>query len=144
VPSAVLDTNVIVSAVISERGAPRRILEAWRNERFTVVTAPILIAEVGRALRYDRVRVRYGVTDEDIRATVALLWTQSALVDDPTAVVSLTGDPDDDVLVACARAGEVDFLVSGDNRVRALGTVDKTRVVSPAQFLSEIGLGPAS
>ena len=61
----VLDTNVIVSALISPRGAPAEIFSAWQRGRFTYVTSPPLLDELARALSYPRVRKFLTWTDEE-------------------------------------------------------------------------------
>jgi len=48
---AVVDVNVIVSALLSSRGAPRRVLEAWRDGAFSMAISEGMIAEVVEKLR---------------------------------------------------------------------------------------------
>lgn len=68
---AVVDTNTIVSAVISPKGLPGRIYQAWLKGKFSLVTSPPVIAETTRVLNYARIRSRYRLEDEDIRTVVA-------------------------------------------------------------------------
>ncbi len=42
----VADTNVLVSGIVSERGAPHQIIEAWRRREFTLLTSALIIAAV--------------------------------------------------------------------------------------------------
>lgn len=46
----VIDTNVLVSALLSKKGTPARILDAWRQRKFLVITSEEAILEVGRVL----------------------------------------------------------------------------------------------
>jgi uncharacterized protein len=131
---AVVDTNVIVSSVISDRGSPRRVLEAWRDGRFVLVSCRQQIQEVARALRYDRIRVRYRLGDDDIRAVLALLWTQAEIAADPAEGPRITIDPDDDVLLAlCVNAG-AQYLVTGDRPLLSLGRHGRAAIISPREF----------
>ena len=52
----VLDSNVLLSALISPHGAPHRIHEAWRGRRFELVTCPTQLDEIRRASSYPRLR----------------------------------------------------------------------------------------
>jgi putative PIN family toxin of toxin-antitoxin system len=138
VAKVVLDTNVVVSAVISTKGAPRQILQAWYDQRFDLVTAPALIAELARALRYDRVMRRYRISEEDIRSTLALLWTQAEVISDPETVEDITSDRADNVVLAVCRQAQADLLVTGDRRLLELADHYSTRVISPRDFLGTL------
>jgi predicted nucleic acid-binding protein len=49
-------------------------------------------------------------------------------------------DPDDDVFLECAVEANADYLVSGDEQhVQAVGEYRGVAIVSPRQFLDEIG-----
>jgi predicted nucleic acid-binding protein len=51
----------------------------------------------------------------------------------------VTQDPDDDYLVALAAAAESDVLVSGDHHLTDLKRVGDMRIVTPREFLDELG-----
>ncbi len=53
---AVLDPNVLISAVISPAGAPREILTAWTLGRFDLVVSPTLLGELRDVLARPRFR----------------------------------------------------------------------------------------
>jgi putative PIN family toxin of toxin-antitoxin system len=46
----VLDTNVIVSGLLSSSGPLAEIINLWKAERFEVVTSPLLLSELEHAL----------------------------------------------------------------------------------------------
>jgi len=133
-----LDTNVIVSSVISQRGAPREVLLAWQAGSFELVTSPALIAEVARALRYRRIMERYSLSETDVRAVVTLLWTQGRVIEDPERVEPLTGDPADDLVLAVSRDGQAEFPVTGDRILLDLGEHWNARVVTPRTFVEAL------
>ena len=54
----------------------------------------------------------------------------------PPDIVSISGDPEDDAVLATARLGEADFLVTGDAGLLALGVYESTRIVMPRAFLN--------
>ncbi len=134
----ILDTNVIVSAVISDKGAPRRIYEAWREGRFNLVTAPVLIVEVDGVLRRPKIQQRYRLTDIDIASQLLLLSTQAYQIPDPDldSVEPIVGDPADNMFLACCLSSQPDFLVTGDQELVSLGQHGATQIVSPGEFLT--------
>lgn len=115
---AVLDVNVHVSALLSQRGAPAGILRAWRDSRFELIVSGLVLDELARALAYPKVRRR--VSADDAAAYVSLLERTATIgVDAPGGTRFRSADPDDDYLIALA-ARERALLVSGDAHVLAL------------------------
>jgi predicted nucleic acid-binding protein len=66
---AVLDTNVVASAVLIRRGNERRILDAWRRGAFDLVISPPLLEELGRVLSSPRIRNARWMTDTEVVAS---------------------------------------------------------------------------
>ncbi|MGH6885092.1 MAG: putative toxin-antitoxin system toxin component, PIN family [Geminicoccales bacterium] len=132
----VLDSNVFISALISAGGAPHAIHRAWRERRFLLVTSAAQIAELRRASRYPKLRAI--VPARDFGALLNRL--HGALVLRRLPRVELSADPDDDYLLAMAKAGGADFLVTGDAKhLLRLGKLGRTKIVAPAAFLRAIG-----
>ena len=128
---AVLDTNLFLSALLSENGPPALIVEAWRAERFDLVTSREQIAEVKRAAQYEKVRVfvsraAVGRLVNSLRAAQVLLARLPQAGDSP--------DPGDDYLLAMATAADADYLVTGDKALLSMKRVAKTRIITPRRF----------
>lgn len=135
---AVLDPNVLISGLISSRGAPRRLLDAWYDGAIELVVCPMLLGELLGALSRPRI-ARYVHGAESDRLVAAI--TRNALgVSDPGDIPQVCADPNDDYLFALARqAGAV--LVSGDNRVLEV-TDAGVRVLRVAAVLEIVQEGP--
>jgi putative PIN family toxin of toxin-antitoxin system len=128
---AVLDPNVLVSAVLAPGGAPARALRAWLEGAYELVVSPLLLAELERALAYPKVRAR--VTREEAVELVDLLRRHGDFVDDPPESFRVRSpDPGDDYLIALAAASGA-LLVSGDRHL--LGLADELPVCSPSAFV---------
>ena len=128
---AVLDPNVIVSALLSPNAPPARTLQAWQEGRFELVVSPLLINEVERALAYPKLRKR--VTPDEAARLVEWLRGAAELAEDPPTPASISSrDPGDDYLLALAES-ERAALVSGDEHLLVLA--GKAPVFSPAEFL---------
>jgi putative PIN family toxin of toxin-antitoxin system len=106
------------------------------REDVVLVTAPELLQELDRVLRYPRLQ-RYYTEDERARF-VALLMALSELVELPEEIPLICRDPADDRVIACAVAGKPDVTVSGDGDLLALKRVADIPILSPAELLTHI------
>ena len=129
---AVLDVNVVISAVLSPRGAPAKILRTWLDGEFEFIASAKLVAELERALGYPKLQAR--VDAKSAQALIDLIRREAQTTPDPEGEPSVkSADPGDDYLIALgASAGAV--IVSGDQHL--LGLADKIPVHSPADFLT--------
>lgn len=131
----VLDTNVLLSALISPHGSPDTIYRAWRAARFEIVTSTTQLDELRRASRYPKFKAllqpqRVGAMVNNLqRAVVLQRLSQDVEADDPF----------DAFLLAMALDGDADYLVTGDRRAGLLQRqhVGRTRIVTPAAFCAE-------
>ena len=131
---AVLDVNVLISALLSRTGTPARLLLAWQEGRFELIVSPALLAELGRALAYPKLRRL--IPTSDAEAFVAWL-SRSALIardpDGPTPIRCV--DPGDDYLISLA-ADQHAVLVSSDGHLLALA--GDFPIQTPAAYLSSV------
>lgn len=132
---AVLDPGVLISALISGKGAPRSLLWLWLEGSFELVVCPTLLAELERVLLRPKFR-RY-VTDRELRAYIALLRRLTPSEPDPHVTTGLTPDPADDYIVALARAAQAHFIVSGDPHLTELKQAQPP-VLTPGTFLRRL------
>jgi putative PIN family toxin of toxin-antitoxin system len=132
----VLDTNVLVSALISPGGTPDTIYIAWRERRFELITCLEQLEEFQRVTRYPKLRSRIGTT-----AAGAMFNGLRGIATIVPALppVERSADPADNFLLALAEAGQADYLVSGDRRgVLLLGSHLSTRIVTASRFVEAI------
>ena len=131
----VLDTNVLLSAMLSPHGVSDTIYRAWQKDRFDLVTSTTQIEELRRASRYAKFKNvlqphRVGTMVNNMRYAIML----DAL---PTLPLGIeVNDPNDAFLLAMSLAGEADYLVTGDHRAGLLqrGSLGRTRITTPAIF----------
>ena len=131
----VLDTNVLLSALISAHRPPDTIYRAWRAARFEIVTSAAQLAELRRASRYPKFKAvlqphRVGTMVNNLQRALVLERLPSDIDAD---------DPFDAFLLAMAVAGDADFVVTGDHRAGLLqrGHIGRTRIVTLAAFCAE-------
>ncbi len=134
----ILDTNIIVSGLISEHGAPAQLLNSWTDKAFTLVTSTTQIAEI-RSVTH-RPSVRPLITPAHVGRFVNDLHRFATVLDRPPAV-HRSRDPNDNFLLAMAEAGKADFLVTGDKRdVLVLKSHRNTTIVSAKEMLPLLGI----
>lgn len=112
---AVLDTNVVVSALIL-RGVTAPIADFWQAKAFVPVVSKAIAQEYLKVLAYPK----FQLTIEEIRSLVEyglLRFAEPVEVSRVPQVIA--EDPSDDIFLACAWAGKCDYLVSGDQIGRA-------------------------
>jgi putative PIN family toxin of toxin-antitoxin system len=131
----VLDANVIVSALINPQGAPAQVFDAWRAERFQLLLSQAILEEIGRVLRYPKVAVHHGWTEERLRTWLEDLAHLGLMTPGTLTIAVIQDDPSDNRYLECAVEGEAAYLVSGDRLLLSLGTFQSIQIVSPRVFL---------
>ena len=134
----VLDTNVIVSALLSRSGPPAEILRRWEAGAFDIASSPALLAELQRVLSYPRV-TRYLRAITDPESFVAGMRANLVMVEPVASLDIVQDDPDDNRLLECAIAAGASILVSGDTHLPNLKRHREVEVLNPAAFLLLLG-----
>ena len=133
---AVLDANVLVSALIRPKGPPGQVLvRLLRDPAFTLVISVAILTEVRRSLAYPRVRRHLIASDDDLDLWVASLGLVGEPVEGRLRVAAVAEDPEDDKYIAAALEGRAQFIVTGDTHLLALKTYEGVRMVTPRVFL---------
>lgn len=132
---AVLDPNVLVSALLSRSGAPAQIIARWLAGDFELVVSELLLAELERALAYPKLQARIPTVEG---AEFLALVRQAAFIgaDRPDAP-RRSADSGDDYLLALAES-ERALLVSGDRHL--IGLADRFPIRTARAFLEELEL----
>ena len=107
----VLDTNILVSALITKGTPPDQLYQAWLRNEVELVTSAAQIDEVTDVLARPRLR-RYVDPDEAAQMVAAIHQRATVLSDVP--VTKRSPDPKDDPILAAAVAGDAELVVSGD------------------------------
>ncbi len=129
---AVLDTNILVSALISPTGHPAAIYDAWEDGKFTLLTCAEHLDELRATLQKPQVAELIGP-----HKAGRLVNQVRKLAEDigPLPRVKRSPDPTDDFLLALSEAGKADYLVTGDKSgLLSLDRHQTTRIVSASDF----------
>jgi putative PIN family toxin of toxin-antitoxin system len=131
---AVLDVNVLISALLSPTGTPARVVAGWQQGHFDLIVSPQLLAELERALAYPKLHLH--IAADEAAEFVDLLLRGAMVERDPAEPPEIrSADAGDDYLIALAAASGA-VLVSGDDHLLSLG-IDLP-IYSPARFVELI------
>jgi hypothetical protein len=136
----VLDTNVIVSALLSPGGPPAEIISRWEAEQFEVVTSPPLLGELKRALQYPRVKMSLKRSPADVAAFIERFGKVATVVQPRLTLDMIEDDPADNRVLECAVAGGAAYIVSGDDHLLRIKRYQEIVILSPAGFLTLLDL----
>ena len=132
---AVLDANVFVSALLSPGGFPSKILDAWRLEKFQLLTSFAILEEISRVLQYPKIADRHGWSKEKIRLFIEDLAHLTIPTPGERRLNVIAEDPSDNRYLECAIEGEAEYVVSGDQHLLQLATYEGIQILTPKQFL---------
>ncbi len=135
---AVLDANVLVSAVLNPAGVPGQIFDEWRAERFALLVSGPILEEIARVLEYPRIARGHRWPHAKVREFVAELGNIAIVTPGEITLNVIRNDPDDNRYLECAVEGAADYLVSGDQDLLALQEHHDIRIVTPKTFLQAL------
>ena len=127
----VLDTNVVVSAMLLPGSIPRRALDKRLDEGSILISIPVLL-EIAEVLTREKFE-RYVTESERLRFLVALL-NETELVE-ITEQIDVCRDPKDNKFLELAICGEADFIITGDDDLLDLDPFRGVRIITPRDFL---------
>lgn len=133
----VLDTNILLSALMVRGTPPDRLYEEWRHGRFILVTAERQIEELRQVVRrpFFKERLKTSEIGRMINDIRRLALMQVWLPD-----VSRSPDPNDDYLLGLCQIASADYLVTGDkSHLLTLESHEATRIVSARTLIDLLG-----
>ena len=133
----VLDTNILISAIISPKGKSARVLEWERKGHIELLFSPATIEEAWKVLRYPKVRnllQKNKLSFETAEISLENTIKSSIVVPGQVTVDTLKGDPTDNVFLSCAIEGQADFIVSGDGHLNSLKSFHGIQILDTLIF----------
>ncbi|MGH8597172.1 MAG: putative toxin-antitoxin system toxin component, PIN family [Gammaproteobacteria bacterium] len=128
----VLDTSVVVSALIFEAGRLAWLRSAWRQERIRALVSKPTVTELLRVLAYPKFGLSQ--TEQAILQADYLPYCEPVTATMPAKRVPRCRDPFDRPFLTLAHVGKADFLVSGDDDLLILAPRFPVSIVKPAEL----------
>jgi putative PIN family toxin of toxin-antitoxin system len=132
---AVLDTNVLISSVIST-GVPHEIVVKGFSSEYQIVVSVATLTEFrDTLLKYPE---KFQMDEEDIQKEVETIRYFAEFVDPDEEITAVDDDPDEDKFLEAAVAGNVDYIVSGDRHLLDLDSFQGIDIVEPRAFYERL------
>ncbi len=129
------DVNTLVEGTISGKGPAGELFAAWGRGDVALITCKEIVAEYEDVLRRPRIMGKFShITNATISASAAALRDHAVLVALTDVPRVVTDDPDDDVVLACAVAGNAEYVVSRDHHLTKIGAYQGVPIVSAESF----------
>jgi len=129
----VLDTNVLVSAIISD-GKSRQLLRKGIANQFTIITSNLILRELATVLR----RPKFKTSEEEINRIILALGRVAQVVSVKSRFQVVREDPKDDMILETAYDGSADVIVSGDSHLLALQNFRGIKILTVQSMLELI------
>ncbi|OGK35695.1 putative toxin-antitoxin system toxin component, PIN family [Candidatus Roizmanbacteria bacterium RIFCSPHIGHO2_12_FULL_38_13] len=136
---AVLDTNILVSALITTKTSPPlQLYKAFMRQQFLLITSPSILAEVEDVINRERV-IKYHKRTLEQRKEIMELLVKLSYVTLESVIpeeIIIKQDPKDDKFLYAAIDAHADYIVSGDDHLLDLKEYEAIKIVTPNDFLS--------
>jgi putative PIN family toxin of toxin-antitoxin system len=129
-PHVVLDTSVLVSAVVFG-GPPREILNMIVAGAVNCSLSLPILDELQNVLQ----RPKFGLSSQQAMAVVEDLSALCAIANPPERIRVISADPDDDRILECALEARAGIIISGDAHLLDLRVCEGIRIMNPSEFL---------
>lgn len=131
----VMDTNIIVSATIAKHGNEAKALDAWRDKKVELIISPQILEEMGRVLLYRRIRKQSWMTEKEIREFLFELANAATITPGLLKLKKVVKHAPDHKFLVAAVEGKADYIVSGDQHLRELGSYEGVKIAPAGEFL---------
>lgn len=134
---AVIDTNVILSGILWG-GVPRKLIEALIQQQYISLVSEEILNELSATFTREKftaefIRIKQTPHDAIRMYQLHTVFVQSVSIE--SLAENAVRDPKDRMIIACAIAGQADYIVSGDKDLTDLGRYQTIQIVKPAAFL---------
>ena len=131
----VIDTNVFVSATITEKGKPAQILKVWREKKLEVIISPEILKEIGQVVFRHKIKKISFWTEKERYQFIEDLARICILTPGSLQLKQAVKHTQDHKFLVAAIEGKADYIVSGDRYLRDLGVYKGIKIVSASEFL---------
>ena len=131
-PRIVLDTNVLISALIKP-GKPRDLLLEIAKGKFQLVLSRQILDEFARTVADPKIS-RY-VDEEDITRYMKVIGSAATIVSVKSRFRVVKQDPSDDIILRTAYDGKARYVVTGDEHLLSLKQYRRVKILTISEAL---------
>ncbi len=132
-PIVVFDTNILISASLSQRSNPYRSLQLAKDGLVQSVTCREILDEF-----QEKLLSKFDYSPQDAKSTTDKVLDYSQLVNITNSLKGMCADPDDDMVLECGVVANANYIVTGDKHLLSLGDYQSIIILKATDFLASI------
>ena len=131
-PRIVIDTNIMVAAMMKPSGASRKILDMWVEGR--------LLLLVTRQIRREYLAIlsQRWVKSNWVEQFNGRINESAEMVVPEERLRVIKEDPSDNMFLECAGGGKADYIITSDRHLLPLKRFGETEILTPTRFLKRV------
>ena len=134
------DTNTLISATFWS-GSSDKIISKAEIKEIELILSNDIIKEYGEVLDYEEIQDKIKDKKLEMKRTVGKIISVSKIVVPKEKLAIVKNDPDDNIILECAKAGNVDFIISNDKHLLKLKKFENIPILTPDEFVEKYSSG---
>ena len=130
------DTNTLISATFWS-GSSDKIISKAEVKEMELILSNEIIREYSEVLDYEEIQDKIKDKKLEMKRTVGKIISMSTIVVPKEKLTIVKGDPDDNVILECAKAGNVDCIISNDKHLLKLKKFENIPILTPDEFVEK-------
>jgi len=133
----VIDTNILVSAVLTPKGNSAKILKLVLEGKLNLIISPAILEETRQVLRYPRLvklMKKNKITMKEVYDFLDKMSNVAVITPGQLDIKAIPDDPADNKILACGLEGKAEYIISGDHHLKDLKIFQGIRIVDPADI----------
>ena len=139
----VIDTNILVSAILTPEGNPAKILKLVLEGKLNLITSPAILEETRQVFNYPKLAKlmeKNNITRQEVYGFLDKMSRVALITPGQLEINAILEDPADNKIIVCALEGGADFIISGDHHLTDLKIFQGIKIVGPAAFLKIVNI----
>jgi putative PIN family toxin of toxin-antitoxin system len=139
----VIDTNILVSAILTPEGNPAKILKLVLEGKLNLIISPAILGETRQVFNYPKLAKlmeKNNITRQEIYGFLDKMSRVALITPGKLDIDVIPKDPADNKIIACALEGDADFIISGDHHLTDLKIFQSIKIIDPAAFLKIVNI----
>jgi uncharacterized protein len=131
----VLDTNIVVSALLKPDSLPEFVISLILEKKMTLCLSEPIFTEYQEVLARKKF---ISLNPKRVAQFLTRLKSQAKWFIPKISVDIIETDPEDNKFLECAQEAKADFLITGNTKHFPFPKFARTRIVSPSEFLAAV------
>lgn len=132
----VVDTNVLIRGLLSDRGSATEVVNRWLADEFALLASEQTLSECERILDHPKLQEHLSLDINPTNELMGMLRDQTHKVEAPVpAMTRVVRNPFDELILTTGVAGNADYLVTEEDELLALGEREGVKIVTPERFI---------